>query len=113
MTGITSERIAAWRNKAPHDCILAIDDRMGLFAVAWKRAVVSVKGEPETLEQAWAACKYSVDELSDITGLSTKQIKRLVNIAKGLQIVFPDGSLNPMAEKYINGVVVRRIQAIR
>ena len=89
--------------------ILAIDDKMALFLSAYKLLDIQCK-DKKTLEEAWGTSTYSHEEMAVGTGLHVRVVAKTFDVAKSMGMIYPDGSINPVAEKYVGKLIARKVK---
>lgn len=107
----------SWRDHAVTaqntDCILAIDDRVALFLAAYKRAGFSCDAGAESLDSAWNSCTFKAGDVSRATGIPERLVTRSFGIAKSMGMIYPDGTINETADRYVKTLIARKLKSGR
>jgi len=62
-----------------------------------------------TEEDLWLHCHYNRDEFADLLGINRGEAEQSVKLLRTLGLIFPDGSINENAEKWLNAQVVKML----
>lgn len=83
---------------------------MALFLAAYERLNITCD-DADTIEEAWHSCTYSHKDVSRATGISVKLCKRTFEIAKAMDIIYPDGVISVTAKQYISRLIAKKLRA--
>jgi hypothetical protein len=89
--------------------------------VAWKSVKLSFKPPaecPSEDEQAqwewlWNQVDYGVSSFGVVAGCKAQEAVNLIARLRGLQLIYPDGTINSFAKQYLGQLIIQRIQGKR
>jgi hypothetical protein len=115
-----SDWLKAQKAKATADCVLRLSRNITLqdLIVGWRNTPVTFPLQeplpnlaPEELKKvAWELCQYDITELAARSGLNPLEIPPYLRQAAAIDAIFPDGTLNEMAEKLISAIIAKSIR---
>ncbi len=85
--------------------------------VAWKSIVVTYKkmtdckesDEAAKWEWMWTQIDFDVRNFGIVAGVSPQYAANLYMRLKGLRLIYPDGTINSIAAKYLVGLVMAKL----
>lgn len=85
--------------------------------VAWKSIVVTYKAmedctdkdESAQWEWMWNQIYFDVKQFGIVAGISPQYCANLFMRLKGLRLIYPDGTINSIAAKYLVGLVMAKL----
>ncbi len=86
------------------------------FCLAWRNADVEFKGDKSykkpSLERCWQQCQYDLESISQVAGVPYSRSAQIFEQAKGLSLIYPDGSLNQNALRVLNQMAQQEIRRL-
>lgn len=64
-------------------------------------------------DSLWKCVKYDKTKLYKISSYNSTTVDRYINILTGNKIIYPDGSISENIKKYIQSIVVHKLQKNR
>lgn len=64
---------------------------------------------PDGGETLWKYCEYDREEFADLLGINRGEAEQALKLLRTLGLIFPDGSINENAEKWLNAQVVKML----
>lgn len=92
-----------------------VDLRNGV--VAWKSVIVRNKGMAECEENSeaaqwewlWKQVDFDLDNFSTVAGVAKQKVTPLFMRMKGLRLIYPDGTVNSYAMKYLQSIILAKL----
>ena len=63
------------------------------------------------MEEFWSRIEFDPDDIALATGIDCMQIPRLFEIAKKNRLIYPDGTVNRLASKYLRQIIINQLSA--
>jgi len=85
--------------------------------VAWKSVVIAfTDSEPceETMESLqwnwmWSKVKFDIGGFATVAGVNPQNAGKLFERLRGLRLIYPDGTINDYAAKYLQAIIMSKI----
>ena len=102
----------------PDNIVPLIDDvslRNGICA--WKSVVISYKdmsdcncdSESSQWEWMWANIEFDLTKFAIVAGCRQQDIKNIFIRLQGLRLIYPDGTINNYATKYLQAIIMAKL----
>lgn len=94
--------------------------RSGL--VAWKSVIIQfendgsqceAKSDVEMWNWLWGQVDFDQNIFGTVAGLRTQDIGGVFNRLKGLKLIYPDGTINGMARRYLQSQILQKLAGKR
>ena len=82
-------------NETPLELIILSKPNLCEFLIAWKNSDISCD------ESAWDSCVYDIEQIALLSALRVGDAKIIMKQLQGLALIYPDGTINSYAEKYL------------
>ena len=85
--------------------------------VAWKSVVISYKDAKDCEEQSesrqwewmWSKVDFDIRSFGVVAGCRPQDVMNLFERLKGLRLIYPDGTINTFAKKYLQSVILSKL----
>jgi len=107
------------KEKENPECIVPlIEDsvlRNGL--VAWRSVKTATEENGKCTELTevgqwdwmWSTVKYDQRKFAQVAGVPEHEVQRLLNRLIGLRLIYPDGTVNTVAQDYLKALIVSKL----
>jgi hypothetical protein len=85
--------------------------------VAWKSVVIKYKqasecpyeDEAARWDWMWKQVEFDLKQFAVVAGVNPQHQGRLFGRLKGLRLIYPDGTINTLAARYLQGMVMAKL----
>lgn len=85
--------------------------------VAWKSVTIryktgtdcNCKDETSQWNWMWQQIEYDSDTFAAVSGVKTQDVSSLITRLIGLRLIYPDGTVNVLARKYLQAMIMDKI----
>jgi hypothetical protein len=113
-----AERLRRFKEKENPEAVLVIadDPEFTKIVVAWTNLDVGLAEKPprppgeserEIWDWLWANACYSLDDLAERSGLTTRLVERKLKPLVGNRVLYPDGTVNSFVQRYLRERVLK------
>jgi hypothetical protein len=105
-------------NETPENIVPLVEDaELRNALVAWKSVVVSYR-EPASCEDdseaamwnwMWDQVEFDLSSFAVVAGCQPQHAGRLFTRLKGLRMIYPDGTINTFAAKYLQAIIMSKL----
>lgn len=104
---------------------LVDNDELRNGLVAWKSVVVEYineddkdnpvrmtdasASEPKKWEWLWTQVKFDMQQFAVVAGCRMQDAGSLFNRLKGLRLIYPDSTINSLASKYLQSIIMSKL----
>lgn len=113
------ELLAKFKKQETADSIVPLVESVELRngVVSWKSVVIKNKGPAECDEEAdaaqwewmWLQVSYDLNNFAVVAGALPQNIGSLFQRLKGLRLIYPDGTINSFAAKYLQSIILAKL----
>jgi hypothetical protein len=113
------ELIKAFKEAEKADSIIPLVESAELRngVVAWKSVRVTYKGSTQCGEKEdhlkwewmWQQVEFDMRSFGVVAGVKPQDAQSLFLRLKGLRLIYPDGTVNDIATKYLVGLVMNKL----
>jgi hypothetical protein len=109
------EMIADAKETEVADGVLMLSDSsLCQVLLAFKHVAIELNRPADVTcwKHAWGCCRFDYDELGALAGVSIGECRLAIRRLSGLGLIYPDGTINQFADKYLKGLTAKRIREI-
>lgn len=116
--GLFTVRLRRFKERENPEAVLVVadDPEFTKIVIAWtsldvrpvpKPSDLPGESERERWDWLWANTRYSLDDLTERSGLTASLIQRKLKLLIGNRVLYPDGTVNSFVQRYLRERVLR------